>query len=62
MPSIPGIAFAIRRDFFNKIGGFDSNMQPYADYMIELSIRVCAKEFFILVKQSFVLLLLFNIK
>ena len=35
---------AIRRDFFDKIDGFDANMQPYSDYMIELSIRVCATD------------------
>ena len=44
MPSILGIAMAIRKDFFDKIGGFDANMQPYSDYMIELSIRVCATD------------------
>lgn len=52
-----GCSFVVNRDYFGKLGLFDSGMDVYGGENIELGIKVCVSPNFLVLLLPFLLLL-----
>lgn len=52
-----GCSFVVNRNYFGKLGLFDSGMDVYGGENIELGIKVCVSPSFLMLLLPFLLLL-----